>query len=97
MSSRTSLSISLRPMSLLTDSIHYFLVRQNRCIELVTSQNVFDYIANGNSINATVSENVKRTRVPFVSRVMSIRKAFTIMTERVEAPLAVHRRASRCC
>ena len=81
----------------LTRSIHYFLIRRNRCIELITSQSVFDYIANGNSVNTTVSEGIKRTRIPFVPRTMSIRKAFNIMTERVVSRSCVERRTSRCC
>ena len=63
--------------------MHNFLVRIGNSVELITSQNVFDYIAQGNSIFDTVDCRIKRVRVPFVSRKMSIRKAFRLMTDRV--------------
>ena len=64
-------------------SMHNFLVRIGNSVELITSQNVFDYIAQGNSIFDTVDGCIKRVRVPFVSRKMSIRKAFRLITDRV--------------
>lgn len=66
--------------------MHNFLVRIGYSVELITSQNVFDYIANGHSIFDTVGSSIKRVRVPFVSRKMSIRKAFKLMTDRVINP-----------
>ena len=97
MYSKISQNTSFWHLHPITHSIHYFLIRRNRCIELITSQSVFDYIANGNSVNTTVGEGIKRTRSPFVPRTMSIRKAFNIMTERVAAVRSVDRRTSRCC
>lgn len=63
--------------------MHNFLVRIGNSVELITSQNVFDYISNGNSIFDSAEGSIKRVRVPFVSRKMSIRKAFRLMTDRV--------------
>ena len=63
--------------------MHNFLVQIGNSVELITSQNVFDYIADGNSIFDLVNGPIHRIRVPFVSRQMSIRKAFQLMTDRV--------------
>ena len=64
-------------------SMDHLLVRVDNSVELITSQNVFDSISNGMDINSPVGSSVKRVRVPFVSRKMSIRKAFRLMTDRV--------------
>ena len=63
--------------------MHHLLVRVENSVELITSQNVFDSISNGKDIYGSVGSSVKRVRVPFVSRKMSIRKAFRLMTDRV--------------
>lgn len=64
-------------------SMDNFLVKIGCSVELITSQNVFNYIASGNSIFDSVGGSIKRIRVPFVSRKMSIQKAFRLMTDRV--------------
>lgn len=64
-------------------SIHNFLIRKQSSIELITSQSVFNYIACGNNIDAVPKDNLITTRIPFVSRAFSIRKAFKLMTDRV--------------
>lgn len=64
-------------------SIHNFLIRKQSSIELITSQSVFNYIASGNNIDAVPKDNLITTRIPFVSRAFSIRKAFKLMTDRV--------------
>lgn len=64
-------------------STHNFLIRKNTSIELITSQSVFNYIAAGYNIDDISKDNLATSRVPFVLRTMSIRKAFKLMVDRV--------------
>lgn len=64
-------------------STHNFLIRKNTSIELITSQSVFNYIAAGYNIDDISKDNLATSRVPFVPRTMSIRKAFKLMVDRV--------------
>lgn len=65
-------------------STHHFLIRKKSSIELITSQSVFNYITSGHSIETGSKDDLLTCRIPFVSRTMSIRKAFKHMTERVD-------------
>ena len=59
-------------------------MRKKSSIELITSQRVFNYITAGHSIETGSKDDLVTSRIPFVSRTMSIRKAFKHMTERVK-------------
>ena len=62
-----------------------FLIRKNKYIELITSQSVFEYVANAYDPDDTIMDNIRRQRIPFKPRTMTIRDAFNFMIEKVKS------------
>lgn len=68
---------------ILINSVKNFLIRKHKYIELITSQSVFEYVANAYDPEDTIMDNIRRQRIPFKPRTMTIRDAFTFMIEKV--------------
>lgn len=64
-------------------SVKNFLIRKHKYIELITSQSVFEYVANAYDPDDTIMDNIRRQRIPFKPRTMTIRDAFNFMIEKV--------------
>jgi len=67
----------------LSRRVKNFLIRKHKYIELITSQSVFEYVANAYDPEDTIMDNIRRQRIPFKPRSMKIRDAFNFMIEKV--------------
>lgn len=72
-------------------SVKNFLIRKHKYIELITSQSVFEYVANAYDPDDTIMDNIRRQRIPFKPRTMTIRDAFNFMIEKVVMKICINK------